>query len=282
MAVKELFAQLHEVAAAPKKQLEKYLAEGKKVVAVAPVYTPQEIIHSMGMVPMGVWGADMELNESKKYYPAFICSIMQSILELGLKGEYDGVSAIIIPSLCDSLKTLGQNWKYAVKDIPFIPMTYPQNRKLYYKQFMKALGREDLIDDERYFPIQNLQAKGLGTEMYDICMEAMSKKTAAEWQPILKEADVAFSLAQSWSEILEDEQAWANNCLYKMQYDNGNTRTLVRPPVKFQEMGVPEYKGGPLIGEQGPEILKDLGYTDEQIQEYQEKGILFVWKDDRK
>ena len=93
---------------------------------------------------------------------------------------------------------------------------------------------------------------------------------------------MAFSLAQSWSEILEDEQAWANNCLYKMQYDNGNTRTLVRPPVKFQEMGVPEYKGGPLIGEQGPEILKDLGYTDEQIQEYQEKGILFVWKDDRK
>ena len=111
MAVKELFAQLHEVAASPKKQLEKYLAEGKKVVAVAPVYTPQEIIQSMGMVPMGVWGADMELNESKKYYPAFICSIMQSILELGLKGEYDGVSAIIIPSLCDSLKTLGQNWK---------------------------------------------------------------------------------------------------------------------------------------------------------------------------
>ena len=44
MAVKELFAQLHEVAAAPKKQLEKYLAEGKKVVAVAPVYTPQEFI----------------------------------------------------------------------------------------------------------------------------------------------------------------------------------------------------------------------------------------------
>ena len=37
MAVKELFAQLHEVTAAPKEQLEKYLAEGKKVVAVAPV-----------------------------------------------------------------------------------------------------------------------------------------------------------------------------------------------------------------------------------------------------
>ena len=86
MAAKELLAQLHEVAANPRKQLDKYLAEGKKVVAVT-YYTPQEIVHSMGLVPMGVWGADMEINEAKKYYPAFICSIMQTILELGIKGE---------------------------------------------------------------------------------------------------------------------------------------------------------------------------------------------------
>ena len=56
MALKELLNSLHEVAAAPDKQFKKYLAEGKKVVLVAPVYTPQEIIHSMGLVPMGVWG----------------------------------------------------------------------------------------------------------------------------------------------------------------------------------------------------------------------------------
>lgn len=147
MAVNELLAQLHEVAVSPKKQLDKYLAEGKKVVAVAPVYTPQEIIHSMGLVPMGVWGADIEINEAKKYYPAFICSVMQTILELGIKGEYEGVSAIVIPSLCDSLKTLGQNWKYAVKGIPYIPMTYPQNRKPAFGiKFTKA-GYARVIND---------------------------------------------------------------------------------------------------------------------------------------
>jgi len=47
-------------------------------------------------------------------------------------------------------------------------------------------------------------------------------------------------------------------------------------------MGVPEYNGGPLIGEQGPEILEDLGYSKEDIKEFQEKGILYVWKDERK
>lgn len=147
MTANEWLAKLHEAASCPKKQMEHYLSQGKKVVAVAPVYTPMELIHSMGLVPMGVWGADVEIKEAKKYYPAFICSIMQTILEMGIKGEYDGVSAIVIPSLCDSLKTLGQNWKYAVKEIPFIPMSYPQNRKPDYGiKFTKA-GYQRVIGD---------------------------------------------------------------------------------------------------------------------------------------
>lgn len=147
MAVNELLAKFHEIAESPKKQLDGYLAAGKKVVACVPVYTPEELIHSMGLVPMGAWGADTEVKEAKRYFPAFICSIMQSILELGIAGEYKGISALVVPSLCDSLKCLGQNWKYAVKDIPFIPMTYPQNRNNEVgKAFAKA-GYERVISD---------------------------------------------------------------------------------------------------------------------------------------
>jgi len=144
---KELLKQFHEIASNPKKQLDAYLAAGKKVVLAAPVYTPEEIIHSMGLVPMGVWGADIELNEAKRYFPAFICSIMQSIVEMGMKGAYEGASAIVIPSLCDSLKVLGENWKYAVPSIPFIPMTYPQNRKPDYGVAFTKAGYERVIRD---------------------------------------------------------------------------------------------------------------------------------------
>lgn len=128
--MEELLNRFHEAAANPKAQLDRYLAEGKKVIACAPVYTPEELVHAMGMVPMGVWGADMELNESKRFFPTFICSVMQSILEMGMMGGYEGISGIMIPSLCDSMKALGENWKFAVPAIPFIPADYPQNRKL--------------------------------------------------------------------------------------------------------------------------------------------------------
>jgi bcr-type benzoyl-CoA reductase subunit C len=147
MSARDVLQKFHEIAASPAAQKERYLAEGRKVVLTAPIYTPEEIIHSMGFVPMGAWGADLQLNEAKRYFPAFICSIMQSILELGMNGTYEGVSAIVIPSLCDSLKVLGENWKYGVKDIPFIPMTYPQNRKpAYGKEFVKA-GYKRVIGD---------------------------------------------------------------------------------------------------------------------------------------
>lgn len=129
MINKELFSKFYDIANNPSALKEKYLKAGKKIVLVAPVYTPEEILHSMGLVPMGAWGADVEINKAKEYFPTFYCSIVQSLLQLGMTGAYKGVSAILIPHLCDTLKCTGQNWKSAIKDIPFIPVAYPQNRK---------------------------------------------------------------------------------------------------------------------------------------------------------
>lgn len=146
MNLQEILTAFHEAAFQPAVQKNSYLDQGKKVVLTA-YYTPEEIIHSMGMVPMAVWGADVELKESKQYFPAFICSVMQSILQLGMTGVYEGASAIVIPSLCDSLKVLGENWKYAVPSIPFIPMTYPQNRKPEFGHAFTKAGYERVIAD---------------------------------------------------------------------------------------------------------------------------------------
>lgn len=128
--LKEMLNRFAEIAENPKTQFLRYIKDGKKIVLTAPEYTPAELIHSLGMVPFGAWGADIALGKSKQYFPAFICSILQSVLELGMRGTYEGASAIVIPSFCDSLKAMGENWKYAVPGIPFVPMVYPQNRKI--------------------------------------------------------------------------------------------------------------------------------------------------------
>lgn len=118
------------IASNPKKRIDAYVADNKKVIGCMPVYCPEELVYAAGMVPFGLWGAEIEVSKSKEYFPAFICSIVQTTLEMGLNGDLDQLSGIIIPILCDSLKCMGQNWEQGVKTVEFIPVIHPQNRKL--------------------------------------------------------------------------------------------------------------------------------------------------------
>ncbi|MFA9462683.1 MAG: CaiB/BaiF CoA transferase family protein [Velocimicrobium sp.] len=192
--------------------------------------------------------------------------------------NYDGAARQYPIDVRFSANPFNAAWK--TSDDRYIQTCMP-DYNTYFKAFITAIGREDLVENENYFPIQNLQSKGLGADMYDIVMEAFGKKTVKDWKEILTKVDIPFSVAQSWEEILVDEQAWENNCFYKMKYENGNERTLVRLPVKFEEMGVPEYNRGPLIGEQGTDILKELGYSEDDIKSFLDNKTLFVWKDEK-
>lgn len=124
-----LLSEFDAIASNPKAQLEKYSQGGKKVIGCMPYFCPEEIVHAGGMIPFGMWGAEIQVAEAKRYWPSFICSMLQTILELGIRGAYDALTAVMIPILCDALKGMDANWRYAVKAVPVIPVAHAQNRK---------------------------------------------------------------------------------------------------------------------------------------------------------
>lgn len=129
MTLNEVLEKLEYVANNPKKMLQDYIKSGKKVVGCFPMYTPEEIAHAGGLVPMSMWGGNTNIERAKEYYPAFVCSIIAANVEYGLKGSYDGVSAVMIPCMCDTLRSTTQNWKSGVK-IPMVAFAHPHNRKI--------------------------------------------------------------------------------------------------------------------------------------------------------
>ena len=124
----KLLERFSHVSSHPGEQLRHYLEQGKQVVGCFPSYTPEELVEAAGMVPMGLWGGPVEPLLAKKYLPAFACPILQSTLEMGLSGVYKGLSAVMIPTLCDTFRCITQDWLAGVPDIPMIPVSYPQNR----------------------------------------------------------------------------------------------------------------------------------------------------------
>ncbi len=129
--IQEIILTLEEISKNPAKSVEAEMKKtGKKAVGCFPYYTPEEIIYAGGMLPIGLWGAQTEFKLSDKFLQSFCCSIMRANLELGMKGSYDFMSAIVIPTYCDTLKCICENWKTAVPNTYLIPIVYPQNRKI--------------------------------------------------------------------------------------------------------------------------------------------------------
>lgn len=127
--VETILSQLKDIAANPKKAMDDFKAEtGKGAVGIMPIYSPEEMVHAAGYLPMGIWGAQGKtISKARTYLPAFACSIMQQVMELQCEGAYDDLAAVVFSVPCDTLKCLSQKWKGTS---PVIVFTHPQNRGL--------------------------------------------------------------------------------------------------------------------------------------------------------
>ncbi len=105
-------------------------SSGREAVGCFPIYTPEELVYAAGFLPVGMWGGNTEIKLADRYLQGFCCSIMRSNIEYGMRGTYNRLKAVLLPTLCDTLKCICENWKVAVPQVPVIPVVYPQNRNL--------------------------------------------------------------------------------------------------------------------------------------------------------
>lgn len=166
---------------------------------------------------------------------------------------------------------------YKSKDDYFVQVCMPPY-DMFYDRFMSAIGREDLVGDKRYNKIENLK-DGRVKEVSKIVADQIITKTKDQWDKIFREKDIPFAIAQSWEDLLKDEQAWANDYLYKMKYKTGNERALVRLPVLFKEAGLPEYNQAPFIAKDTKEVLSSMGYKEEEIKELEKNKDIMLRKE---
>lgn len=158
--INTVLKQFRDIAANPRKMMEDYQAEtGKGAIGIMPLYSPEELVHATGYLPMGLWGANRPVTKARAYLPAFACSIMQQVMELECEGAYDDLAAVVFSVPCDTLKCMSQKWK---GKSPVLVFTHPQNRGL--ESANRFLEQEYLILKEKLEKITGVQITNAALE----------------------------------------------------------------------------------------------------------------------
>lgn len=142
---------------------------------------------------------------------------------------------------------------------------------LYWAGFCRAIGRDDMVDDERF---RDAPAR---SENLEACIDELDRTFAvhplAYWTERLATQDGQWDVLKRVSEVLEDRQVQANRFAQKVDYGNGHELSLVASPVQF-DLSPPSLGPAPQFAGDTDEILGSLGWDMDAILEAKIKGAV--------
>ena len=135
----------------------------------------------------------------------------------------------------------------------------------YFKTLCNAINRSELIDDDRFKSRSALlQHK---KELIVILDGIFLTKSSTEWVLILRKEGMVVERLSHFREVTEDPQAWANSFLYHQTFANGSMGAIPCPPLCSEAKGPLLLRRGPFDGEHTQDIMKELGYSEDKIDE---------------
>ncbi|MGZ8196737.1 MAG: CaiB/BaiF CoA transferase family protein [Burkholderiales bacterium] len=126
-----------------------------------------------------------------------------------------------------------------------------------------AIGRSELKTDPRFSTIP-ARFRNVG-EYFRIRAEALREKTTAEWLAIFEERDVPAMPYHTLDSLMEDPHLEDVAFFEKVRHPTEGTIVNMNLPNKLSSGARRDFTPAPKIGQHSVEILRELGYADEDI-----------------
>lgn len=102
---------------------------GARVIGCLPTYSPKELIHAAGMLPVHLRGAgdQLEIIRGDAYFQSYICQLPRGIIELALTGRLASFDGFVFPAICDVIRNLSGIWQLLFPEKLSRYLDIPQN-----------------------------------------------------------------------------------------------------------------------------------------------------------
>lgn len=145
-----------------------------------------------------------------------------------------------------------------------------------YERFFEMIGHPDLFKEPLFdTPEKRAQNK---KELVECFKQGILSRPASDWLEFAREYDAPLVRQAHFKDVSEDPQAWVNGFLEKVEFRNGNVDVMPTSPIEMESACPPPTKPAPFIGGDTEEVLRSIGYTDEEIKDMLDSGAAIVKK----
>lgn len=141
-----------------------------------------------------------------------------------------------------------------------------------WRMFFELGGRPGVFDDPRFstFAARTKNIK----DLYGIIAEVTIGKTTEEWVKLLGDANIPAMKYNSLDDLMDDEHLTHVDFFERREHPSEGTWVSMRPPIAFDKTPSSVRRDPPRLGQNTDEVLKELGYSDEEIAALKQTGAI--------
>jgi crotonobetainyl-CoA:carnitine CoA-transferase CaiB-like acyl-CoA transferase len=136
----------------------------------------------------------------------------------------------------------------------------------------KAIGRADLLTDPRFSNpaklVENMP------QLAQILDEVFNSQPMAHWYDVFNDVHVTFGAVRGPQEVINDPQLRVNDIVVPLEGAGGKLTSTISSPIQMHGVTKVPARRGPALGEHNEEILKQLGFSANDIDSLRASGAV--------
>jgi len=142
----------------------------------------------------------------------------------------------------------------------------------HWRAFFRLIGQEDVFTSDPRFSSHEARSRNIA-QVYAFAAEQLKLRTTAEWEVALREADIPSAAMKTLEDLINDPHLAQTGFFSHHQHPSEGYLREMTLASHWPAAGEMPHRPAPRLGEHSTELLREVGYSNEEIDALMQAGV---------